>query len=104
MKLVDWVKGWHLASVAIVTAIVAVGLFALLRDEPLQTDEIERDIRDDMAGQLGVDRAELRVDCPSTVDWDANEEFNCVAEDSQGTRATVTVSMDNDEEYTWVVR
>lgn len=103
MKFVDWVKGWRLASVAVVLAIAGFVAYRLL-DVTTPTDDIESDVRSQISDQIGDEITIVSVECPSTVEWDPGEEFHCFANASDGTSARVTVHMENgDGEYTWAV-
>lgn len=66
------------------------------------TADIEQNIRGDLAKQLKVSKADLTIDCPDSIEWRVGEDFHCIAEDDQGNRVRVTVSMEaNDGSYTW---
>lgn len=100
MKFGDWVKGWHLVSVAVVAA-AAVTVAVLLLDSTEETWHIEADIDSQVSEQLELDPVAVRVECPPTVEWEANEEFHCLV-DADGRSLRVTVHMENaDGHYTW---
>lgn len=103
VNFVDWVKGWHLVSVAVI-AVIAVYAVARLLDNTQSTYNIENAIRGELAQQVDTNRDNLTVDCPETVEWEANESFHCIVDDAEGNRARVTVHMESgDGEYTWAV-
>lgn len=44
------------------------------------------------------------VECPSSIDWEVGRTFNCIATASDGSRAAVEVTMENDDgDITWRV-
>lgn len=101
MKFVDWIKGWHLASVAIVV-VLAAGTTYWLLDDTKSTKDIESDLVNQLTDQIGEQVTIVSVDCPDSVEWEPGEEFHCFAKTADGTTAQVTVFMENGAgEYTW---
>jgi hypothetical protein len=83
-------------------ALVALTLTACgLNDLDIDMAAIEEEIEAGIVDQADLD---VTVDCPSSIDWKAGEDFRCFAEADDGSRLRVTVYMENDEgEYAWQV-
>lgn len=62
---------------------------------------IEQEIKAGIHDQVGTS---VTVDCPDSIEWRTGGEFHCFADEKDGTRHRVTVSMENDDgDATWVV-
>lgn len=63
---------------------------------------MEDQLREELADQIGANPERLSVECPSSIEWSAGDDFKCFAEDKRGNRVGITVSMQNDEgEFAW---
>ena len=69
--------------------------------QAVDTNEIEATIARQMQRQIDED-SRPEVNCPDGLDWQAGSEFHCLARLGDES-ARVTVTMENDQEWTWTV-
>lgn len=57
-----------------------------------------------IAEEVDADPSDITVECPNEIDWDPGNTFRCFVTDDAGTKAKVTIYMENnDGEYTWEI-
>jgi hypothetical protein len=78
--------------------LLAALLLAGCSGEAADVDGIESTITRQMQRQLHGKAA--KVACPDDIEWQAGSEFHCLAK-AGGRSYRVTVSMENDADWTW---
>jgi hypothetical protein len=79
--------------------LLAALLLAGCSGQAVDTDEIEATIAKQMRDQID---GNPNVACPDGLDWQTGGEFHCIAK-VDGQTARVTVTMENDTDWTWKV-
>ena len=81
--------------------LVAALLLAGCSGQSVDTGEIEATIARQMQRQIDSG-GRPKISCPDDLEWRAGSDFHCIAK-LDGHSARVTVTMENDRDWTWTV-
>jgi Domain of unknown function (DUF4333) len=83
-------------------ALLAIGLLAAACSRPLDVDQLESELKDQVERDLGT--TGLTVTCPDDVKAEAGSTFTCEASDASGATMVITVTQKDDQGHvTWKV-